>query len=276
MGYDSERTADRGARAGSAGEKLVQVSIVIPVLRDSVQLDGLLASLAGRADDAAVEIIVANGDADDGAVAGVQARHAAVRWVASPPGRGRQMNAGAAVASGRWLLFLHADTRLDHRWLDALRQAESHGAVGGAFRFTLDSPRRVARVIERGVAWRTRWLGLPYGDQGLFVRRDAFEALGGYRPYPLMEDIDLVRRLRRHGMLRLSSLPARTSARRWERDGWVRRSLRNLTLLALYFSGVSPRRLARRYDARSGSSSPAPSRPRWLGSRAGRGRADAA
>ncbi|MCY4660793.1 MAG: TIGR04283 family arsenosugar biosynthesis glycosyltransferase [Acidobacteria bacterium] len=254
----------------------MQVSIVIPVLRDSVQLDGLLASLARRADDAAVEIIVANGDADDGAVAGVQARHAAVRWVASPPGRGLQMNAGAAVASGRWLLFLHADTRLDERWLDALRQAESHGAVGGAFRFTLDSPRRVARVIERGVAWRTRWLGLPYGDQGLFVRRDAFEALGGYRPYPLMEDIDLVRRLRRRGTLRLSPLPIRTSARRWERDGWVRRSLRNLTLVALYFGGVSPRRLARRYDARSDPSSTAPARPRWLGSRPGRGRTDAA
>ncbi len=276
MGYDSERTADRGARAGSAGEKLVQVSIVIPVLRDSVQLDGLLASLARQTDDAAVEIIVANGDADDGAVAGVQARHAAVRWVASLPGRGLQMNAGAAVASGRWLLFLHADTRLDHRWLDALRQAESHGAVGGAFRFTLDSPRRVARVIERGVAWRTRWLGLPYGDQGLFVRRDAFTALGGYRPYPLMEDIDLVRRLRRHGPLHLSPLPIRTSARRWERDGWGRRSLRNLTLVALYFGGVSPRRLARRYDARSDPSSPAPARSRWLGSRTGRGRADAA
>ena len=254
----------------------MQVSIVIPVLRDSVQLDGLLASLARRADHAAAEIIVANGDAGDEALAPLKARYAGVRWVASPPGRGRQMNAGAAVASGRWLLFLHADTRLDERWRDALRQAESQGAVGGAFRFTLDSPRAVARVIERGVAWRTRWLGLPYGDQGLFVRRDAFEALGGYRPYPLMEDIDLVRRLRRHGRLRLSPLPVRTSARRWERDGWVRRSLRNLTLVALYFGGVSPRRLARRYDTPSDPSPRPPSRSRWHASRAGGGRADAA
>ena len=253
----------------------MQVSIVIPVLRDSVQLDGLLTSLSPGADNSAVEIIVANGDPGDGALAALKKRHAAVRWVASPPGRGRQMNAGAAVASGRWLLFLHADTRLDDRWFDALRQAESRAAVGGAFRFTLDSPRPAARLIERGVAWRTRWLGLPYGDQGLFVRRAAFEALGGYRPYPLMEDIDLVRRLRRRGSLRLSPIPIRTSARRWERDGWVRRSLRNLTLVALYFGGVSPQRLARRYDARS-DSSPPPPRPRWLASRAGRGRPDAA
>ena len=254
----------------------MQVSIVIPVLRDSAQLDGLLTSLARAVDDSAVEIIVANGDAGDGAVARLKARYAAVRWVASPPGRGRQMNAGAAVASGCWLLFLHADTRLDERWLDALRQAELRGAVGGAFRFTLDSPRPAARLIEWGVACRTRWLGLPYGDQGLFVRRDAFEALGGYRPYPLMEDVDLVRRLRRRGTLRLSPLPIRTSARRWERDGWVLRSLRNLTLVALYFSGVSPHRLARRYDARSESSSSLAARPRWPASRARRGRADAA
>ena len=254
----------------------MQVSIVIPVLRDSAQLERLLSSLARAGHDSAVEIVVANGDPGDGTLAPLRTRYPAVRWVAGPPGRGRQMNAGAAVAAGRWLLFLHADTRLDGRWLDALRQAESHGAVGGAFRFTLDSPRPAARVIERGVAWRTRWLGLPYGDQGLFVRRDAFEALGGYRPYPLMEDVDLVRRLRRHGALSLSRLPVRTSARRWERDGWIRRSLRNLILLALYFGGVSPRRLARRYDAPSDPSPRPPSGSRWHASRAGRGRTDAA
>ena len=206
--------------------------------------------------------------------------------------------------AGRWLLFLHADTRLHERWFDALRQAESRRAVGGAFRFTLDSPRPAARLIERGVAWRTRWLGLPYGDQGLFVRRDAFEALEGYRPYPLMEDVDLVRRLRRRGSLLLSPLPVRTSARRWERDGWMRRSVRNLALVALYFAGVPPHRLARSYYASSipsapstpsasaapsgpsppsapsapsaPSSSPPRARPRWLAWRSRGGRADAA
>ena len=259
-----------------ASKGSVQVSIVIPVLRDTAALDGLLASLARGTTDAAVEIIVANGDAGDESLAQLEDRCEAVCWVASPPGRGRQMNAGAAVASGRWLLFLHADTRLDERWPDALREAESRRAVGGAFRFTLDSPRGVARLIERGVAWRTRWLGLPYGDQGLFVRRDTFEALGGYRPYPLMEDIDLVRRLRRRGTLHLSAVPIRTSARRWESDGWLRRSLRNLTLTFLYFAGVPPRRLARRYDRPPPPTSPGVPRQRWPASRARRGRADAA
>ena len=257
----------------------MQVSIVVPVLRDTAELDGLLASLALRTTDAAVEIIVANGDPGDESLAQLEDRYGAVRWVAGPPGRGRQMNAGAAVATGRWLLFLHADTRLDERWRDVLREAESRRTVGGAFRFVLDSPRAVARLIERGVAWRTRWLGLPYGDQGLFVRRDAFEALGGYRRYPLMEDIDLIRRLRRRGTLHLSAVPVRTSARRWESDGWLRRSLRNLTLTLLYFAGVPPRRLARRYDRSSPSASPGASRQRWPASRSRRsrrGRADAA
>ena len=252
----------------------MDVSIVIPVLRDTAELDRLLAAGSAAADDAAVEVIVVNGDAGDGSLAALGERHPAVRWVASAPGRGRQMNAGAAVASGRWLLFLHADTRLDDRWLQALRQAEACGAAGGAFRFTLDSPRRAARLIERGVAWRTRWLALPYGDQGLFVRRDAFEKLEGYRPYPLMEDVDLVRRLRRHGTLHLSPVPIRTSARRWERDGWIRRSLRNLALVALYFGGVSPDRLARRYGAPPDAAPPEPARPGRLAARARRGPAD--
>ncbi len=257
----------------------MQVSIVIPVLRDTAELDGLLATLSRcPAAAAAAEIIVANGDADDRSLVHLEARYPSVRWVSTPPGRGRQMNAGATVASGRWLLFLHADTRLDDRWLDALRDAESRdGVVGGAFRFALDSTRPVARLIERGVACRTRWLGLPYGDQGLFVRRETFEAMGGFRPYPLMEDVDLVRRMRRRGALSLSRVPIRTSARRWERDGWLRRSLLNLTLALLYFAGVSPARLARLYAGPpDGPASPAPSRPRWPTPRARRGRADAA
>lgn len=255
----------------------MQASIVIPVLRDTDQLDGLLASLARMPERSAAEVIVVNGDAEDGTLPPLRGRHAGVRWVACPPGRGRQMNAGAQAASGRWLLFLHADTRLDDRWLDALREAESRDAVGGAFRFTLDSPRAAARLVERGVAWRTRWFGLPYGDQGLFVRRDVFAALGGFRPYPLMEDVDLVRRLRRRGALVLSAVPVRTSPRRWERDGWLRRSLRNLTLVALYLGGASPYRLARFYSGRrEDPATPVGSRPRGLDPPGRRDRADVA
>jgi GT2 family glycosyltransferase len=121
------------------------------------------------------------------------------------------------------------------------------GLVGGWFRFALDTPRWQARIIERLVAFRVRAWKLPYGDQGLFVRRDVFTRLGGYREWPLMEDVEFVRRLRRAGPVAELPVVLTTSARRWERDGWFRRSARNLVLVSLYFAGVSPARLARWY-----------------------------
>ena len=101
---------------------------------------------------------------------------------------------------------------------------------------------------ERGVAIRVRLFGLPYGDQGQFVRRSVFQRMGGFRPFPLMEDVDFIRRLKRVGRIRHLKVKLVTSARRWEREGWWRRTRGNLTLLALYYVGVSPERLARRYD----------------------------
>ncbi|HEY6360144.1 MAG TPA: hypothetical protein VIX63_03530, partial [Vicinamibacterales bacterium] len=121
-------------------------------------------------------------------------------------------------------------------------------AVGGWFRFALDDAAWQARVIERGVAWRVRLFGLPYGDQGLFVRRDTFRTLGGFRELPLMEDVEFVRRLGRAGRPFELPLPLVTSSRRWRRDGWWRRSARNLAILACYLAGVSPARLARWYS----------------------------
>jgi rSAM/selenodomain-associated transferase 2 len=156
------------------------------------------------------------------------------------------MNAGAASASGEWLLFLHADSRLPPGWIDHLRRVPGD-AVGGWFRFALDDAAWQARVIERGVAWRVRLFRLPYGDQGLFVRPNAFRALGGFHELPLMEDVEFVRRLKRAGRLFQLPVPLVTSARRWRRDGWFRRSAGNLVLLACYFAGVSPVRLARWY-----------------------------
>lgn len=171
--------------------------------------------------------------------------------VASPPpvGRGAQMNAGARRATAPWLLFLHADSRLPTAWLDALVEAVSDPAVaGGWFRFALDASGWQPRVIERLVALRVRLFTLPYGDQGYFVRRDIFDAIGGYRELPLMEDVEFVRRLARAGRVVEVKLPLATSARRWRRDGWFRRSARNLTLVTLYMLGVSPARLARWYS----------------------------
>ena len=224
------------------------VSIVVPVLRDTPELAGLLDALQADRLDPRVEIVAVNGDAADRSLDPLRRRTVGVRWVDSEPGRGRQMNAGARASSGRWLLFLHADARLGRGWLAALAAADDRPDVaGGAFRFTLASPHWAARIIEHGVAIRTRWLRLPYGDQAIFVRRERFDALGGYRPLGLMEDVDLVGRLRRRGRVWFPPVPVRVSARRWERDGWLRRTASNLALLVLYLAGVAPDRLARWY-----------------------------
>ena len=222
------------------------VSVIIPVLRDAGPLSALLARLHPVARG---EVIVANGDIGDPALEPVRRAWPAVRWVDSAPGRSRQMNAGAERAQGHWLLFLHADARLNGGWLDEIRRAAGAGAVGGCYRLEIDSPRWQARLIERGARWRSRWLGLAYGDQGLFIRRDLFRALGGYRAMPVMEDADLVRRMRRHGRLRHSPIAVSVSARRWERDGWMRRTVSNGRILLLYLAGRSPDRLAASYPA---------------------------
>ena len=164
------------------------------------------------------------------------------------------MNMGASAAAGQWIVFLHADTRVPPQWSDEIRRASADpDVVGGSFRFRLDSSAWQARLIERAVERRVRWLDLAYGDQALFVRRDVFDAMGGYREWPLMEDVDFVRRLRHAGKLYHSPQPVLTSARRWERDGWWRRSAKNVMLQALFFAGVAPERLANRYSDAPGS-----------------------
>jgi len=133
---------------------------------------------------------------------------------------------------------------LPNEWSAAIADAaRSPGASFGCFGFALDSPRLAARVIELGVRLRVALFGLPYGDQAIFVRREAFDAIGGYSPLPIMEDVDLVGRLRETGTLLAASYATVTSARRWERLGWFRVTAQHLRLVALYFLGVTPERL---------------------------------
>jgi rSAM/selenodomain-associated transferase 2/rSAM/selenodomain-associated transferase 1 len=222
-----------------------ELSIVIPVLNDTEPLRRLLAAIPA---DPRVDIVVVNGGAPDHRL-NASCRRPDVRLLTSAPGRGCQMNVGASAAAGRWIVFLHADTRLPPQWSDEIRRASADPAVvGGSFRFRLDSGAWQARLIERAVERRVRWLDLAYGDQALFVRRDVFDAMGGYREWPLMEDVEFVRRLRRAGRLYHSAQPVLTSARRWERDGWWRRSAKNVMLQALFFAGVAPERLANWYS----------------------------
>jgi rSAM/selenodomain-associated transferase 2 len=229
------------------------VTIVIPVLDDTAVLTSLLETLP--VDPSVQVVVVDGGEGPDPAWDALRERHPAVDWIRSARGRAVQMNAGAKRARGRWLLFLHADTRLGAGWVDLLRRLDDRRSiVGGSFRFALDSRARWARWIERGVRLRVRLFGLAYGDQALFARREVFGELGGYTDLPLMEDVDFIRRLRRRGRLEHADVPALTSARRWERDGWVRRTVENGALILLFLAGWSPARLARRYHRRAGSS----------------------
>jgi rSAM/selenodomain-associated transferase 2 len=158
------------------------------------------------------------------------------------------MNAGAQAASGSILLFLHADTRLPAGFDAAVRTIlQDAVVVGGAFQFGIDAPGLRFRILERLVNLRASWLGMPYGDQGLFLRKDTFTELGGFPELPIMEDFELVKRLRRRGRIRIVPLPATTSARRWQEVGVWRTTWINQKIILGYCLGVSPQRLARWY-----------------------------
>lgn len=218
------------------------LSAVIPTLNAAAELPSAIASLDGVPD----ELIVADGGSDDGTPA--IAERLGARVVAAARGRGTQLAAGAAEAHGDWLLLLHADTRLDAGWAEtAQRLMRTYIDRAGYFRFRLDAADPRARRLERLVAWRCRIFALPYGDQALLLPRALLDAVGGVRPLPLMEDVDLVRRLGRRRLVALDAA-AITSAARWQRDGWYRRSLRNLCCLTLYSVGVPPALIARLYS----------------------------
>jgi rSAM/selenodomain-associated transferase 2 len=222
------------------------LSVVIPTLDAAATLSSTVAAL-DEAHGLIREIIVADGGSRDDTVALAEAVGA--RVIPASRGRGFQLAAGAAAARGEWLCFLHADTRLDPGWSAAVARfigdAENRERAG-YFVYRLDDPAVSARRLERLVAWRSRALGLPYGDQGLILARPFYVGLGGYPPVPLMEDVMLVRRIGRDRLVPLE-VAALTSAARYRRAGYVRRSLRNLTCLGLYFLGVPPRLIQRIY-----------------------------
>ena len=223
----------------------MRLSIVVPALNEAANLARLLPDLAR--DCPGAEIIVVDGGSDDGTPE-VVARQPGVRLLAGPRGRARQMNRGARAAGGDTLLFLHADTRLPAGAVAAVEDALADaGVAGGRFDVRFDSARALLRVVAWSMNVRSRLSSICTGDQAIFVRRADFEAVAGYPDIPLMEDIELSRRLKRRGRLAALRPRVTTSARKWEREGPLRTIGLMWALRFLHFCGVAPGRLHRWY-----------------------------
>ena len=226
----------------------IPFSIIVPVLHESLRINHLINHLHRlEAHQQGCEIIVVDGSSTRDTIDAVRSNR--VITVIAEPGRARQMNAGATVAHGEVLIFLHVDTELPH---DAFTKIDSvmkqTKYVGGAFELGITSDRFLYRVLEYWVSLRCRLTRIPYGDQAIFIRRNYFEKLGGYSEIPIMEDIELMRRIRAAGD-KIYIIPDRvmTSPRRWEQEGFIYVNMRNTALLLLYYLGVSPAKLTRFY-----------------------------
>lgn len=216
-----------------------RISIIIPTWNEAKHITHTLHQLSDIPD---VEILVADGGSTDDTVALAQAAGANV--INCNAGRGKQMNAGAALASGEVLLFLHADTQLPNHFVDHIWLAMRNGNSGGAFRLRIDAQGWMLRVVEFGANLRSRWWKLPYGDQAIFVRASVFFQMTGFQQWPLMEDFDFCRRLKKVGKMVIVPVSATTSARRWQRLGVLRTTLTNLVCVIAFCFGISPATLA--------------------------------
>jgi rSAM/selenodomain-associated transferase 2 len=237
-------------------------SIILPVLNEANLINPMVNHLEALEGSENCEIIVVDGSPDGSTIKAVTRKE--VQCVKSAQGRARQMNMGAAAATGEILIFLHADTRLPKQALDLInhimslqtlsRQAMSQPAlIGGAFDLRIDTERLILKTIARIASLRSRLTRVPYGDQAIFIRRDYFNRMGGYPEIPLMEDVALMRNIKRAGgRIGFIPEPVITSARRWEQEGIFYTTLRNWLLLSAYSVGVTPDTLAKYYKAVGG------------------------
>ncbi len=228
-----------------------RISVVIPTLNEDASQLGEALRAAGHGHD--VETIVVDVHRRESTRRVAEACGA--RALSAPRGRARQMNAGAAAATGQILLFLHADTRLPEQFDRHVRQSLSQpGVVAGAFRLAIEGASGSLRWIARMANLRARFLQMPYGDQAMFLRADTFHRLGGFSDVPILEDVDLIRRLRRMGRVVITPAEVVTSARRWRNLGTWRTTWINQQIILGYRLGVSHERLARWYHGRTSGS----------------------
>lgn len=224
-----------------------KISIIIPVLNEAQNITKsvLLAQTATN-----VEVIVVDGGSQDETIA--VAKSLGIKVLSSPPGRAFQMNAGAAVASGNILLFLHADTILPEGFDSIIRQTlepkkQIQNPIAGAFELKIDAQIRGIWLVEKMVNWRSHFFSLPYGDQAIFIKADVFCDIGGFPELPIMEDFVFIRNVNKVGKIAIAPVPVITSGRRWQKLGVLKTTSINQIIIIGYFLGISPEKLARFY-----------------------------
>ncbi len=239
MDHQQEKPGKSSARCN--------ISVIIPVLDEHENINSHIGHIRNQDFEGAIEIIVVDGSAHGRTLEVIEDSDTVK--ITSNRGRALQLNAGAAVAQGRILLFLHADTQLPPGGLRKVCDLlEDDQYVGGAFDLGIDSKRLFLKFIAARARLRSRLTRIPYGDQAIFVRKSYFEQIGGFREIPLMEDIELMQRIKRKGdKIFILKDRVSTSPRRWEAEGVLYTTLRNQFLASMYYLGVSPERLVRYY-----------------------------
>jgi rSAM/selenodomain-associated transferase 2 len=218
------------------------ISIIIPTLNEESNIKAVINSIQSHN----IEIIVVDGGSEDKTL--LIAKSLDVKVVVSSPGRANQMNTGAMVASGEILLFLHADTRLPIRFDEMVRRTLAKpGIVAGAFALQIDAPDWGLRLVEFGVKWRSHLWQMPYGDQAIFLTKDVFQKVGNFPQIPIMEDFELMRKLKSLGKIYLLPTPVITSPRRWLKKGILQTTILNQIIVIAYLLGVSPNRICNWY-----------------------------
>jgi len=219
------------------------VAVVVPVLNEISELPRCCEAWRALAVD---ELLVVDGGSADGTREFLQ--QSGIRWASAVAGRASQMNTGAAALHADILLFLHADTTLSDGHVAEVREVmRDPEVIGGRFDIALSGSHPLLRLIERLMNWRSRLTGISTGDQAMFVRRDLFERIGGFADQPLMEDVELSRRLKRLGRIACLRQTVTTSSRRWEQHGILRTILLMWLLRLLYWLGMPPARLDNLY-----------------------------
>jgi len=223
--------------------KTLFISIIIPVRNEEDAIGSCLDSLADCSD---LDILVVDGGSSDQTIQEIQRR--GYRPISSAPGRGKQQHTGAKTASGDYFLFLHCDTRLPPNFTThVLKILQQEGVAVGAFQLAINAYGMGYRIIEYSANLRSRMLSLPYGDQALFMKKETYFATNGFPDQPIMEEIDLLSRLKNLGRIVIAPVCATTSARRWQQHGIVKTTIMNQLMLAGWAMGISSERLARWY-----------------------------